>query len=483
MPLAILTFFTGILISAVAIYYSVIGLAAIFAAAVIPIYVMGTILELSKLVTAWWLKANWNRAPILLKTYMLIAVIALMLITSMGIFGFLSKAHSDQSLVSGDVQAKIAVYDEKIKTARENIDANRKVLKQMDEAVDQVMGRSTSETGADKAVAIRRSQQKERARLVTEISAEQKTISKLSEERAPLAAEVRKVEAEVGPLKYIAKLIYGDSTDTNLLEKAVTWVIILIVLVFDPLAVLLLLASQMSFQWARREKQDRLLKESLDTPEESNIDHSKIKEETPVVSNPANIVVEESKPITDPHPVGWMYPVSSSGNPILTSSESKPDNKQVDVVEEQPLNIPDVERPGDYLTPPEDIVTDNSILNEVTEDVRAAMSRWKAANPDDSLKHQRALLERGVIKKLPWDEYLSPVVDEQHEAAVEAAKWAQEQLDKTDSSKKKDNDMDGTGRESTGQENERRISNDYIQNAEQNKSTLWQRLKNIKNDR
>jgi hypothetical protein len=422
----------------------------------------------------------------LLKAYMLIAVIALMLITSMGIFGFLSKAHSDNSLVSGDVQAKIALYDEKIKTAKDNIDANRKALKQMDEAVDQVMARSSSETGADKAVAIRRAQLKERARLQSEIQAEQKAISALSEERAPIAAEVRKVEAEVGPIKYIAKLIYGDSTDTNLLEKAVTWVIILIVLVFDPLAVLLLLASQMSFQWARQEKQERLLKESLDKSESTDKlkpDNSKIDEETPVVSSSSTAVVEETKSITDPHPVGWMYPVASSGNPILTSLESNTPNKQLDVVEEQPLNIPDVERPGDYLTPSEDTVTDNSILNEVTEDVRTAMSRWKAANPDDSLKHQRALLERGVIKKLPWDDYLSPVVDEQHEAAVEAAKWAQEQLDKTDPSKKKDNDMDGTSGESTGQENERRINDDYIQNAEQSKSTLWQRLKNIKNDR
>jgi len=170
----------------------------------------------------------------------------LMLITSMGIFGFLSKAHNDQSLVSGDVQAKIAVYDEKIKTAKENIDANRKALKQMDEAVDQVMGRSTDEKGADKAVAIRRSQQRERARLQAEITAEQKTISQLSEERAPIAAEVRKVEAEVGPLKYIAELFYNDVNQSTL-ETAVRWVIILLVSVFDPLAIILLVAANHSF--------------------------------------------------------------------------------------------------------------------------------------------------------------------------------------------------------------------------------------------
>jgi hypothetical protein len=158
--------------------------------------------------------------------------------------------------VSGDVQSKIAIYDEKIKTARDNIDANRKALKQMDEAVDQVMGRSQDEKGADKAVAIRRGQQKERARLQSEIATEQKIISQISEERAPIAAEVRKVEAEVGPIKYIAKFLYGEhGADENMLEKAVTWIIVLIVVVFDPLAVIMLLAAQMTFGWKREDQE------------------------------------------------------------------------------------------------------------------------------------------------------------------------------------------------------------------------------------
>jgi hypothetical protein len=253
MILAYLLLLTGLTISAVAIYYSVVGLAAIFSAAVVPIIVMGSALEVAKLVCASWLKANWTKAPRLMKIYMTTAVIVLMIITSMGIFGFLSKAHSDQSLVSGDVMSKISIYDEKIKIAKDNIDANRKALKQMDEAVDQVMGRSTSETGADKAVAIRRSQQKERQRLQSEIAAEQKVITQLNEERAPIAAEVRKVEAEVGPLKYIAAFVYG-ATDETILEKAVTWVIITIIVVFDPLAVIMLLAAQMTFGWKKEEE-------------------------------------------------------------------------------------------------------------------------------------------------------------------------------------------------------------------------------------
>jgi hypothetical protein len=255
MILAWLLLLVGLTISAVAIYYSVIGLAAIFAAAAVPIYIMGGSLEVAKLVCASWLKANWDRAPGFIKSYMLVAVIVLMFITSMGIFGFLSKAHTDQSLVSGDVQSKIAIYDEKIKTAKENIEANRKQLKQMDEAVDQIMGRSSDEKGADKANAVRKSQQRDRTALAKDIEANQRLIASLNDQAAPIRAEVRKVEAEVGPIKYIAAFVYGDNPDANILEKAVTWVIILIVIVFDPLAVIMLLAAQMTFGWIREQKQ------------------------------------------------------------------------------------------------------------------------------------------------------------------------------------------------------------------------------------
>lgn len=302
MLLAVLLLATGLIISAVAIYYSVIGLAAIFATAAVPIYIMGGSLEVAKLVCASWLKENWHRAPRFMKYYMITAVLVLMFITSMGIFGFLSKAHSDQSLVSGDVTSNIAIYDEKIKTAKENIDANRRALKQMDEAVDQVMGRSTDEKGADKAVQIRRAQQKERARLLVEIETEQKKVVGLNEERAPIAAEVRKVEAEVGPIKYIAAFVYGDNPDANILEKAVTWVIILIVIVFDPLAIIMLLAAQMTFGWLREEKHMKHSVVSEDVPEPAyEPDDGALTDEQ----------LDQIKQSVDPHPAGWMFEKSS----------------------------------------------------------------------------------------------------------------------------------------------------------------------------
>lgn len=216
--------------------------------------IMGGALETGKVVAAMWLHRNWDRAPWTYKAYLLPSLLALMLLTSMGTFGYLSKAHSDQSLVSGDVTSKIALYDEKIRISRENIDANRAALKQLDAAVDQIMGRSTTEQGAERSVQIRRQQAPERQRLIREIEAEQKKISELNEARAPIAAEVRKVEAEVGPIKYIAALIYGDNPENNLLESAVRWVIILIVIVFDPLAIVLILAGTRHLEWERAAK-------------------------------------------------------------------------------------------------------------------------------------------------------------------------------------------------------------------------------------
>ena len=244
----------AITISAIAAWYSVAGLTAIFSAAVIPVIIMGGALEAGKLVATVWLHNNWQRAGWVFKTYLIPAIVFLMLLTSMGIFGFLSKAHSDQSLVTGDATSKVAIYDEKIATERENIAQAKKALEQMNAQVDQMLGRTDTERGTERAVVIRKQQAKERAALQTEINKSQKIIQQLQAERAPFAAEARKVEAEVGPIKYIAALIYGDNPDQNILERAVRWVIILIVIVFDPLALTLILAANKQFEWARAGK-------------------------------------------------------------------------------------------------------------------------------------------------------------------------------------------------------------------------------------
>jgi hypothetical protein len=244
-------------ISAVAAFYSISGLTAIFAAAFWPIVIMGSVLELGKIATTVWLHKYWQQASWQFKVYLVPAIGILMLITSMGIFGLLSKAHLDQAVPAGDISSQVQIFDDKIKTERDNIEAARKALKQMDAQVDEKLSRTTDDRGAERAVQIRRAQAKERTTLQNEISSAQKKISSLQEQRAPIASQARKVEAEVGPIKYIAALIYGDNPDANLLEKAVRWVIILIVLVFDPLALVLILAADQTFAWHREDKKKR----------------------------------------------------------------------------------------------------------------------------------------------------------------------------------------------------------------------------------
>jgi len=259
MFLGIITLLVALTISGIAAYYSIVGLTAIFAASFWPIVIMGSALEAGKICATVWLHYHWKEATIAIKWYLIGAVGVLMFITSMGIFGFLSKSHADQTLVSGDVQSKIQLYDEKIQTQRDNIETARKALTQMDASVDQLMSRTTDEKGATKASDLRRSQARERSRLQDDINQAQKIIVQIQEERAPIAAQVRQVEAEVGPIKYIAALIYGESADHTLLDSAVRWVIIIIVSVFDPLAIVLILAAIYSFDWAKEAKAKRVV--------------------------------------------------------------------------------------------------------------------------------------------------------------------------------------------------------------------------------
>ena len=400
MPLAFLTLITGLTLSAVAIYYSVIGLTSIFAGAFWAITIMGATLEVAKLVSAWWLKANWNHAPKLMRSYMLTAVIVLMVITSMGIFGFLSKAHLDQNLVSGDVVDRVAIIDERIKTQKDNIEAARKALRQMDEAVDQTMARSNDEKGADKAAALRRSQQRERTNLQNDIAKSQNEIAKLNEERAPIAKDLRAVEAEVGPIKYIAKLIYGDKTDQNLLEKAVTWVIMIIVFVFDPLAVLLLLASQMSFQWARENREPELkLFAQPREPKEQDLPEP---EDTGYVPGPWPFTVSqpsEQDHIDEANAKLAETPVEPDVDSALASAEAV-QQEEKSALEQWNSMIEEAEREAQE------------------ESSKAAKQKWKADNPHDTIKKYEKLQEKGIITDLPWDQLTAEQVAKSYQETL-----------------------------------------------------------------
>ena len=292
---------------------------------------MGGSLEVGKVVAAVWLKNNWHRAGLQYKLYLLPAVALLMFITSMGIFGFLSKAHNDQNLISGDVTSKIAIYDEKIKIQKDNIESARKALQQMDAAVDQTMSRSQDEKGADKATAIRRGQARERGNLQGEIARAQTEIVKLNDLRAPIAAEVRKVEAEVGPIKYIAKLIYDDNPDANILEKAVVWVIMMIVAVFDPLALVLILAAQQSIRWAQGVEPEPKPKRVIRLP--VFLERLRDRFKKPELEPEADVVPEpEEVPVFDRQEPEF-YTIDVTGEPFVEPKEESPKEEAVEEIE------------------------------------------------------------------------------------------------------------------------------------------------------
>lgn len=254
--MAYFTLVVAIAIAAVAAWYSIIGLMAIFAAAAIPIAIMGGVLEVGKLVTASWLYRNWKETPFLLKSYLTTAVAVLMLITSMGIFGFLSKAHIDQGIDSSDASAKIERLDKAIQSNTREVERAQGTL----DAFDATLDRYTALGYVTRGLDARKEQAEEREAMRDIIAKAEAENDQLFDKRAELTSEVRAFEVEVGPIKYIAELIYGEEKDN--LDEAVRAVILLLIFVFDPLAVLLLIAANQSL--VREQRSSKVRKEVWD---------------------------------------------------------------------------------------------------------------------------------------------------------------------------------------------------------------------------
>jgi hypothetical protein len=373
-------FVVALALSAIAAFYSIVGLTAIFAAAVIPIVIMGTILEIAKVTVTLWLHEYWRQCRMLMKLYLVPAVFVLMIITSMGIFGFLSKAHLDQTVPTGDVAAQVQLIDEKINNERDTINNARTLLAQLDKAVldisnapdREVNGRVIS--SAERALQVRRQQAQDRARLTATIEQAQARIVKLQEEKAPFAKDLRKIEAEVGPIKYIAALIYGDNPDANLLEKAVRWVIIILVAVFDPLAIMMLLAATESRGWimARRD-------------------------EEPLPATPPEI---KDPPGTGPEP-----------EPLVIEPQPQEITEDAPRPEPQP-SLPEVRAEPPVAAPPlsriDDAEVDDDPIHDEDPQIKQAMKQWKQENPRRTLKEMRAKFAQGLIDHLPWLDFLPP---------------------------------------------------------------------------
>lgn len=513
MFLGIIVMITALAISAVAIYYSVAGLVAIFAAAAVPIMIMGSVLEVGKLVTAVWLHRYWHQATWWLKTYLSASVIVLMFITSMGIFGFLSKAHIDQTATAiegiaqieridldiarqqsiveradseivsiqtngvtqdnvvqeqidreqaridtayeriqpaideqlsviekaeADIQTRVATFEsqlvvieqklsdlsaalaennvrraqgiigqkqdgslgpatssaiqrfreteenkrnelleriEQIRTApnpavdaaRTEISRLRSIAEQQIADSDELISRLRSQLGSVDVEQIT-AKIAEQEQKIADANA---TINTLTEQKYSLETEYRKLEAEVGPVKYLAEFVYGETADKDLLEEAVRWVIITIIFVFDPLAVLLLIASQYTFELHRKERNEKLAEQQREEKNNETLD--RINDEEPTEQSGNNSIKHN-----DPEASDAIGPVEDAAMPGTGHEERDAELERTRELEEI----------------------------EDSEDFRTAKQRWKDENPDKTIKEFKDAYIKGKIDELPWEGYV-----------------------------------------------------------------------------
>jgi len=579
MPFVFLLAITGLTLSAVAIYYSVIGLTAIFAAAFWPIVIMGTTLEVSKLVAASWLKAKWNVIPRFMKLYMTTSVFVLMFITSMGIFGFLSKAHIEQTSMSTEQVAQIETLDDKITRSQakinrwtgdldrlnkgddvrvDNLIANEqdgldkiyaRIKQEKDSLradakikIDQQQTRITQaqdrrdktieaaekkfkesfggsaeyEAAVAKAkeneIAVASKAQSEILKVNTQldkdldavdskykkdiadiqkriqnlrnqandkttdiegkirelegyIEAEQKKIDDAREEKFVYEKEYRKLEAEVGPVKYIAEFIYGEKADQTLLEKAVTWVIITIIFVFDPLAVLMLLASQMTYAWYKGQKDEQPTPSKPD-PKPSTKYQDVIGKTYEGKGEPE----PESQGFNEKDPLNeWNDMIEEAERAVKEEKESKKNSKKKSkkktkkTVQKRVVEEPVEEFTEDdaddafYLSslqePKQEPDEFDVYLENASNDEKEAMQRWKHET-GHTLKIARKLFNQGTLEELPWMKYLHPEPDFVDETKdKQKVTWME-------------HDKEGHQIKKEG----------YKQNEEQNDDSIWQQI-------
>lgn len=241
-----IVFLTGISLSAVAGFYSIVGLTAIFAGAIVPIIILGTVLEIAKLVSVSWLHYNWKIASHAVRSYLIFAIMILMFITSMGIFGFLSKAHIEQqSKLDTGISTEVPKIEFLIKNKEEQIADVKKQIEQIDDAISAIREKGKSSKDAQAALDSAKRETAKRDSLNNRVVEIQTEIADLKSKKIALENEVKKLEVEVGPIKYVAELIF-DSSDTKLLDKTVRIVIIILISVIDPLAIFLLVAFNLS---------------------------------------------------------------------------------------------------------------------------------------------------------------------------------------------------------------------------------------------
>lgn len=238
--ISILSVISALALAAVAAYFSIVGLTAIFPGSFVSIVIMASVMECVKLVAAAQLHLNWHALARGIRAYLVGAVVVLMLITSMGIFGYLSKSHIEQTSPVGNASLKIERLDQQISREQSRIDDAERVIDQLDGALDKLL-EYDKVSGPDGYRAVRNNQQEQRDLLTATIDASQAKIDVYQDEKLELNQQLQAIQLEVGPLKYVAALLYDNPEDR--IEETVRILILLLVFVFDPLAVILLLSG------------------------------------------------------------------------------------------------------------------------------------------------------------------------------------------------------------------------------------------------
>jgi len=600
MIFGILTLLSALTISAVAIYYSIAGLVAIFAAAALPIIVMGTALEVGKLVTAVWLHKYWSRATWWLKTYLTTAVFVLMFITSMGIFGFLSKAHIEQTSAGQESVAQVERIDGEIKRLEDIIDRARDTIKKLEttgtgndvkiqnqidaeqERIDkayeriqpaineqqaiidrqaglyekelakidqdmatlqgyidngetkkaqQMIGASADgifgKKTADKIGDWQKAKQAERADLIEKIKQARNNpqaqaaaneikrlragveeqikqsnalidrlrkqlgnedkaanidadideqnlriknanaeIDTLFQEKYALEGEYRKLEAEVGPIKYIAEFIYGEEANRDMLEEAVRWVIIVIIFVFDPLAVLLLIASQYTFHWHRTG--GSLPPKHDPDPEPDNT--PPFTDEEWDEAHRDNYEYDRAKRIEENEPPGFEEPKQEA---VLSKKKTDQYLLWPDV-DPDPVEPVEVVEEENYVDP-DQLELDFQERFEGETEEEYVKRIWKKNNPGQTITLQKKLRDDGVINRLPWE------VDETIQDMKSKGEWpdqaSQQSQDVVSEQLEKIDDLEAWNQwvEKANEEAEKNPEK-FEQNSEQHENSIFNKV-------
>lgn len=383
----------AVLISAVSAYYSVLGLTAIFTGSFWPIVIMGSVLEIGKIASAVWLHKNWHRASIQYKLYLVPAVIVIMLITSMGIFGGLSKAYLAQNVPIIETENKIKVIDNSISVYTENINSAKSTLAQLDASVNGMVSRTTDSKGIRNSERIRKNQKAERDELNKIIALNQKNIDVLISEKQPMVNQLNTIESEVGAIKYIAALIYGDQSDSSTIDKAVRTVILLIVGVFDPLAIVLILGATKHLYWVREEKKEGLqtVASVLDSESKESVNpleqHNDASDESPIVNNYGDFVSPRSD---------WVYTTTvNDENDEKVNAESSEINKLQKKIETLTQTIANVESARN---------TEQARVIELQQKIDELTSQQESSRNSEIIHLENELLRANALVKSKTDE-------------------------------------------------------------------------------